>query len=240
MALEPGLREHLYKARFDIHCRNEQLCFHRTRRLSVMGMRAGPLSSHPIERTASTVWPITTDGVPVSSAASTVSSCRAIRRRTRRGPQNRLLGSRRCCSCGGRSSGTPSTTGLAITSTLASCSTVRVCVAAISVLGAASSVIARGVRIAKKTTVRWSTAAICRQRARDEVVERTRFVVPHQLVSFVSEEVWRRTKRRFEAAGTSQYQGRHRIQRLMNCSRHIVGAGHAAQTCNRAGKRSVT
>ena len=36
MGLVLGLREARYTVRFDIHYRNERLCFHRTRRLSMM------------------------------------------------------------------------------------------------------------------------------------------------------------------------------------------------------------
>ena len=47
-------------------------------------------------------------------------------------------------------------------------------------------------------------------------------------------------ERRFEAAAVNQYQGQRPMLLLMDSSRHIVGTGHAAQTINRAGKRSVT
>ena len=191
-------------------------------------MKSALSSSHPVKRTTSTVWPITTDGVAISSATCAISSINAIRRRTRRRAQHGFLGSRRRCSCSGRSGVAPSTTSCAITSTLAASPTVSSGVTTPSVLGAASSAIGGSVRIAEEATVRGTTAAVSGVSAGNKVMKRARFVVLHQLMSFVSEELWRRMEWRFEATAASQYRDQHPIGLVVGSSRHIIGAGHAA------------
>lgn len=162
MDLAPGFQEHRRTARFDSHCHNGRLYFHRTRKSLVTGSKKKALLDYyPIKRTTCTVWPVATNGIPISSATSaicsiTTTSCRPTCRRA----QHRLLCSRGRYRCGRRSSVAPSTASCAITSALAASPTVSGGVTTPSVRRTACSCVNGAVRVAEEATIGTSTLAV--------------------------------------------------------------------------------
>ena len=161
MDLVPGFQKHRCMARFDSHCHNGRLYFHRTRKSSVTGIvTKALLDDYPVKRTTSTVWPVATNGISISSATSAICSITTSCRRTCRRAQHGLLCSRRRYSCSRRSSAAPSTASCAITSALTPGPTVSGGVTTPAVRGTAGSRVNGAVRVAEEATIGTSTLAV--------------------------------------------------------------------------------